>query len=320
MFIQSCRSTSPRHPGRWAVVWSLGALLSLSGGCIFSTQQSSDGASLSVAARDRHRGYREQVHRLFEWAVLLKPRDGTPYGRRLDLAPLIVHEVPDETQGAAHTLRFGALEEIDGGRVGVSTELPTVYVETGAISVRGSSYDTLTYRWFYSIDTPQGSFIAGKGLRIVLGADGFPIVYETASVDPSSGAAAGPRSLFLSASFELAAEAEYGPALVGRRFAAEKSVEDVPGAIVLRALEDGPLPMGPYLYVAAPSRRIITMHCRCSPSQMNEVIESVYYDLVPFERVRGPLALAPLGTDRAALDPLGALLDRPMDSVLRWPD
>ncbi len=318
MFIQSCMPTSPRHPGRWAVVWSLGTLLWLSGGCAVSTQQSSRVSSLSAAARDRDR-YHEQVYRRFERAVLLKPRDGSIYGRRFDLAPLIVHEVPDETQGVTHTPRFGALEETDGGRVGVNTELPAVYVETGVISVRGSSYDTMTYRWFYSIDAPHGSFVVGKGLRIVLGADGFPVVYETASVDPSIGAAAGPRSLFVSASFELAAEAEYGPALVGRRFVAEKSVEDAPGAMVFRTLEDGPQPMGPFLYIAAPSRRIITMHCRCSPSQMDEVIESAYYDLVPFERVRSLAARAPSDPSRADGDPLGALLDRPMDSVLRWP-
>ncbi len=318
MFIRSCMSTSLRHPGHRAIVWSLGALLSLSGGCAVSTQQSSGVSSLSAAARDRDR-YREQVHRRFERAVLLKPRDGTVAGVRLDLAPLIVHEVPDETQGVTHTPRFGALEQIDGGRVGVRTKLPVVYVETGVISVHGSSYDTMTYRWFYSIDEPHGSFVVGKGLRIVLGADGFPVVYETASGAPSIGAAAGLRSLFVSASFELAAEAEFGSALVGRRFAAERSVEDAPHAMVVRILEDGPQPMGPFLYIAAPSRRIITMHCRCSPSQMDEVIDSAYYDLAPFERVRGLLARAPSGPSRADGDPLDALLDRPMDSVLRWP-
>lgn len=310
----------PQHPGRWAVVWSLGALLSLPGGCAASTHHGSGLFSLSAADRDRHRGYREQVHRHFERAVLFKPRDGTLYGRRLDLAPLIVYEVPDEGQGVTHAPRFGALEEIDGGRVVVNTDLPTVYVETGATSVRGSLYDTMTYRWFCSIDAPHGSFVVGKGLRIVLGADGFPIVYETASVDPSIGASADPRSLFVSASFELAAEAEYGRALVGRRFAAERPVEDAPRAMVFRTLEDGPQPMGPFLYIAASSRRIITMHCRCSPSQMDEVIESAYYDLVPFERVRGLAVRAPFGAGRTGLDPLRALLDRPMDRVLRWPE
>lgn len=319
MSLQFCMRTFLRHPGRWTVVWTIVAIAPFLAGCAASTQQSSRVSSLSTAVRDSDRYY-GQVHRHFERAVLLKPRDGTVAGLRLDLAPLIVHEVPDGTQDVTHAPRFGALEESDGGRVGVNTELPTVYVEAGAMSVRGSSYDTMTYRWFYPIDAPQGSVIVERGLRIILGADGFPIVYETASVDPAIGAQADLRSLFVSASFELAAEAEYGPALAGRRFAAERSVEDAPHAMVLRALEDGPLPMGPFLYVAAPSRRIITMHCRCSPSQMDEVIESTYYDLVPFARVRGLLARIPLAGLRAGVDSVDARFDRPLDKVLRWPD
>ena len=317
MPIRLYERTSLRRHRSCGFVFSFIAILPVLAGCSASARYGSGPSPRSVGVRDR---YYEQVLVRFEQATLHKPRDGDITGRRLDLAPLIVHEAPRATQGMAPAARFGAIEVTEDGRVRVDSDVPTVYVETGATSLPGSLYVTLTYRWFASIDTPLGPAILETGLRIILGHDGYPMVYETAIADPSIDAPSGLRRLFVSARFEAAAEAEYGPALAGRSFAAERSLAQAPNAIVLRALEGGPQPLGPYVYVGKRSRRILTMHCRCSPSQMDAVLESAYYDLVSFDRMSDLLARVPVGADKAVGDPLRALFDRPLGSVLRWPD
>lgn len=287
------------------------AILSAVIGCAVSTHSPGRSSVSTTTVRDRNHAFYERAHAGFAKALLHKPRDGSMHGQPFELAPLLVHEA---ARGALDGNRFGALEEAAEGVVRVNANLQTVYVESGKTDIGGISYDTLTYRWFYSMDTPCGPSIVEKAQRVVLGVDGFGLVHETMSAELSSAGDDGVRTLFVSASFESAAATYHGRALDGRRFACERSLEDVPETVVVAVVEDGPIPMGPYVYVSAPTGRITTLLCRCSPSQMDEVVESAYYDLVPFDRVIGLLAQTQLY--RASVD---AMLDRPLDEVLRWP-
>ncbi len=92
---------------------------------------------------------------------------------------------------------------------------------------------------------------------------------------------------FVSSSLELTAKESFKHVLPGRRFAIERPTDQAPAAIVAGTFEDGPIPMGPYVYLSAPDRRITTVICRCSPSQVGEFVQSVYYELIPLETLRG---------------------------------
>ena len=53
--------------------------------------------------------------------------------------------------------------------------------------------------------------------------------------------------------------------------------------IVPAVLEDGPVPMGPFVYLLARSSDVATLLCRCSPARFDSVVVSDDYDLEPLE-------------------------------------
>ena len=275
-------------------------------------------SSSSPEGHGPYRSFYDEAHRQFKSVLLFKPRDDSADGREFDLAPLIVQEVISGTEELSRTPRFGALEEGEEGRVDVNADTPTLYVENGRVQIRGATYETLTFHWFYSMSRLSRRYIEAKALRIVLDRNGFPIAYDMAYIPPDVKAAGGPRTVYVSKSFELAARGEFGDPLPGRRFSAEKSLKDAPQSVLVRVVEDGPIPMGPYVYVEALTKRVNTLLCRCSPSQIDEVLESPYYDLVPFDRVRD-LARRISRSMMPPIDDLEARLSEPLDDALRWP-
>lgn len=305
-------------PAFWAV---LPLFLALSGCSMLKATGDRERVSQSAASTSSHEPYRslyDEAHHNFKSVWLLKPREGSADVREFDLAPLIVQEVMSGSGGAPRTPRFGALEAGDDGEVGVNHEAPSVYVETGTIRVRSVSYETLTFRWYYSRGMPPHTYIDAKALRLVLDSDGFTVAYDMTHIPSVYVAARGPRRLFVSKSFERAAREEFGGPLPGRRFSAEKGLAEAPLAVVIRVVEDGPQPMGPYVYIGALTCRVITLLCRCSPSQMDEVLESGYYDLVPFDRVRDLARRIP-GSPLDAGDDQDAGVAGPVEDALRWP-
>jgi len=94
-----------------------------------------------------------------------------------------------------------------------------------------------------------------------------------------------------------------------------------PDVVAARIIDDGPVPMGPYVYLnAPPSRTVTTVLCRCSPSQVEAFIETRYYDLRPLETMDpnngGLMRWAGTPVYSELLQPVtGKSLDR----ILRWP-
>jgi hypothetical protein len=139
-------------------------------------------------------------------------------------------------------------------------------------------------------------------VRLTLGEDGFPLIWEAIDDAPGGGAL-----LYVSKSFERAASDHHGRPLAGRRFAAERSREESPDVIIADVLPDGPVPMGPYVYLTAPpdfAHAVIL--CRCSSSQVADFAATGIYAAQEIEH---------------APPRLRALLERtiPLDRVLRWP-
>jgi hypothetical protein len=89
--------------------------------------------------------------------------------------------------------------------------------------------------------------------------------------------------MFVSHSLEVAALAEFGKPLPGRRYAIESSVEEAPDVIVARVIDDGPVAMGPIVYLSASTRTVSTLICRCMPAQVRRLVATSTYDLLPFQ-------------------------------------
>jgi hypothetical protein len=266
--------------------------------------------------------------RVFDRAFLCKPREDTWTGPPMlfVLAPLIVHELEQSEHWKTNQIplpqcgacRFAALDRRIEGISLVESEQPVVYVTGSTETIHGLPHDQAVYIWFYLSRLPPdrehaGNSFAGaagfgesdevqwRGVRVTMDAHGFPLVLEPLSSCHEA------KVLFVSAGLEWAAMEEYGPPLPGRRFGIERSTAEAPSTLIARTFEDGPVPMGPYVYLTGSGRAISTLLCRCSPSQVLQFVGSDYYELRP---------MPSLARQEAFVDSAD---NRPLQDRLRWP-
>ena len=208
-----------------------------------------------------------------------------PAGPASDLdvyaAPLIVQEV----QPAG---RIGRVRVDETGRPAVEAGTPTVYYGRSRCALDGREYEQLIFLWFYapSVEPEWSSGLPVQGIRITLDSEGLPLLWETMATDQPA------RIIFASKRLETLAGQQYGPPLPGRLHSLETAVASdgvasdavasEPGAIVARVLEDGPLPMGPIVHLLRDGT-IGTLTCRCMPSQVDNFVETLPYDLAPVQ-------------------------------------
>lgn len=227
---------------------------------------------------------RELTATNFDNALLYKPREPPIAGSEFDLAPLLMVEL--ERPGPR-----GNKREYEAAR-------PVVYWTTSTVSGPTSDYDQVTYLWTCPHLEPLGDVDhrTVRWVRMTLGHDGFPLIWELGKDDDAE------NLLFVSRSFEKEARGEFGEVLPGRKYAAEPRTDGNPGTAVLGVVEDGPIPMGSYFYVTGGRCQVAEVLCRCSSAQVNRVVDSIYYDLEP------------LGAESDLLPPPTELARK-----LRWP-
>lgn len=217
-------------------------------------------------------------------AILFKPLETVPTNRLAwVLAPLFLQE----------TLLADA--------AAVPGLVPTVWFRSSQERIRGRMHEQLTYWW----PPLQGEIVPSgepgwQAVRLTLDADGLPAIWEAL---PSNGS---PGAIFVSRQLETAAQAEWGGPLPGRRFAVERALRDAPGVVVVRVLDDTPVPLGPLIHLRASNGRVSSVLCRCMPTQVRELVGTMYYQLRPAE-ARGD-TLSATGHSRG---------DRPPP---RWPE
>lgn len=223
----------------------------------------------------------------FDLAIFYKPREGSMPELEIDLAPLIIQELAGDGSQSPPADRFGALLTSEAGTLGVDVAQPTVYVSASTAAIDGVEHDQIVFVWFYPSDVAGVDDVkaTAQGIRMTLDAEGFPLVFEVLVPDLQFAGHAGLEVLFVSASLERGAADVFGPALPDRRYAVERPIFDAPHTVVVRVIEDGPIPMGPFVYLSANVHGVTTLLCRCSPSQMERVAETTYYDLQPLENL-----------------------------------
>jgi len=246
---------------------------------------------------------RIRTESVFDRAILVKPRQSADEGIDITQAPLFVVDVPAvdaRFEGSQRPFRHPAFP-----KPGVYAHLSnSVYVDRADIKIAGRSYVQVVYAW-KCVAFPDPPLLRAErrlcGVRATLSPDGHPLVWETL-IHPWHDV------VYVSRSFEDAARARFGEPLPGYTFAAERSRQEAPATVIARVLDDGPLPLGPYVYLNRGAGGITTLLCRCSPSQMNDVVETADYQLRNFEE------LGPGWRSRL----LSATV-KPLDQRLRWP-
>jgi hypothetical protein len=263
----------------------------------------------------------------FDKVVYYKPRDGEMLGPERTYAPLIIEEfMPQRHDLREHIGHVVKIEDSnDPFAHALTTGASTVYAAPSKVRIGGADYTQILYAWWYPIEeaTPQAWFGSGASVTVTVGADGFPVIWEVIAGSDAE------HVLFVSRSIEDAARAEFGLPLPGRRFSIERERQEAPSVVVAGIVEDGPVPMGPYVYLGLETYpTITTILCRCSPSQFNEVAETVEYDLRPLSELGTPNGppLNPRVRSRFeniwGREPwfyLHPELEDSLDRVLRWP-
>lgn len=211
----------------------------------------------------------------FPEAVFVKPRLAGVDEAEADLAPLIVEQVAaSQTPETRHL--FGAVVTRRDGTLEVDWEDRVVYAGTSLQRMGRPEYRQAVFVWAYA-PADSTKAIYWRGVRATIGADGFPLAWEILSSDTEE------RHIFVASSLQRAAVDVFGEPVQDRFFAIERPVGEAPLTVVLRIVEDGPIPMGPYVYLADPSHDVTTLLCRCSPAQIGRFVAEGYYDLVPLD-------------------------------------
>jgi hypothetical protein len=261
-------------------------------------------------ARDPHPALAEQtadrIHaRATLWftnAFLYKPVPREPADLAWTLAPLIIQEA-SQARGSGSAF---AQPNLQPPAVPVETHPSTVYFDSDAIPVRERFHPRFSY-WWSGPNSSDSGLDSSKvqGVRLTLDSTGAPVIWEILT-DPS-----GMDVVFVTQSLEQAAQKHFGAPLPGRRFSIEAAWSNAPTTVVARVIDDGPVPMGPIVYLSGDGRTISTLICRCMPAQASNLMAASFYQLVPQSLPRnGPSA----GAIRPGYDaPLERRLRLPTD-------
>jgi hypothetical protein len=218
---------------------------------------------------------------VFTTGVLYKPNPAPIETLASKLAPLIIEQLNGEgTETDAD--RFGS---VDASQVDASR--PAVYASDSQISIHGQTHAQVTFVWCYAPEhTPPGSALI-QGLRITLNRTGAPVIWEPLLSEENL------RVIFVARSLEAAAATEFGRPLPGRHYSIEPGLEQESPVVVAKVIDDGPVAMGPIVYLQAQTRAITTVLCRCMPAQIRQVAASQQYDLMPMESLINASSLLP---------------------------
>jgi hypothetical protein len=152
-------------------------------------------------------------------------------------------------------------------RDAVTTALgrPAVAAGTNATTIHGQTVPQYYYVWNYP--TPSHPAAATQqGIRITLNSAGAPVIWEV--LGDSSGADV----IYVARSIEVLAQAEFGSPEPDRKFSVEQSLARAPRTVVANVIDDGPVLMGPIVYLETATRDVAALICRCMPAQFEQLL------------------------------------------------
>ena len=274
----------------------------------------------STPSRPMHFHARQlELHRdaLAEFPVAdyVKPAPDQLGGMLDTLAPLLVQQRTAGNDDGPED-EFGIV--YDAGQTGLEVDAsrPVIYAEHTTADVAGNQVGAYTYWWRYA---NAGQWV---GLQVITLPDNTPIAWVPVSSEwrkygtqhacrRKAGSDQRERRVFVASTCESAArEAGLEPP-PGRLFAVDTPLPDGKNTFVARLTAPGPVPMGPYVYLArntprgdgkdttgrqtrddshdhmqdGPTFRISSVICRCMSSQAYEYASENRYELLPLEDV-----------------------------------
>lgn len=244
-------------------------LLSLGsgGGCAMPPKPLAAATRASIQAR---------VTEVFPRAILVKPIDaGFDQPLLVQLAPLLIFAA--DQRPAPTNLEISARASIT--------------------LLHNRWYRQFTYTW--NTSSPRTDTTLTQGVRITLNSSDAPVIWEI--LRDSSGA----EIIYAADSLEFAARTEFGLPQPGHKFALERAFPENPSLVLANVISDGPVAMGPILYLRGETLDVTALICRCMPAQFTDLAATREYLLRPIPPT-APLA-----------DP--GFSPKPLDQRLRLP-
>jgi hypothetical protein len=266
----------------------------------------------------------------FAAACFFKPAEEKINDLAFTLAPLILQEVSRPTGRSSRMDHFGTLS-FSNGLPALEPSRPAIYWQADSVPLNGKAHARFTYVWCYAAttrgsergpDTANPSTATAEagltlqGIRITLNTNGQPVIWE-ALADSSRA-----EMIFVSRTLEAAALNEHGKPLPGRRYAIERNPDADSRVIVARVIDDGPVAMGPIVYLSAGTRNVSTLICRCMPAQAKKLLATSTYDLLPLQPMTMHFLLAQtsaLAKQQTAFWPGDQRADDRLEHSLRLP-
>jgi len=264
--------------------------------------------------------WRERASGTVEQAVFLKPDPDSCSASELGMMPLVVIE-QSAASGKSNASgisskpqpRIVTVSEQDG-EIKSDGESSTVYAISTDVEIEGMPLRQWTMVWWIAPAAADGPTMAA--LRMTLDVHGQPIVWE--AINPSHKTV----GVFVAESFATAVRREFGDRDaepqdgIGPPIVADAARDQ---ATLVRVLDDGPAPMGPMVYCDR-NGAILTVVCRCMPSQVDQVLRNEHYRVVRLDNLAEIDHLLTLSGD-AKYQRLLEEWRRPIWLVeaLRWP-
>jgi hypothetical protein len=195
-----------------------------------------------------------RVTNSFSHVVLLKPAEsGADQPLEVQLAPLVIQQVASTNSSELWRDSFTT-----------ALGMPAVAAWTESTIIGGKTVPQFCYVWNYPA-APDAAAVSRQGIRITLNSVGAPVIWEV--LGDSSGADV----IYVARSIEVLAQAEFGPPEPDRKFSVEQSLAQSPRTVVANVIDDGPVVMGPIVYLDAAARDVTTLICRCMPAQFQQL-------------------------------------------------
>lgn len=233
----------------------------------------------AACACDRGTDWKDRADWTVERGIFFKP-DAKQYLPNVrDLLPLIVIGQAEADAGLVakpnvnkNEARIVAVEARDG-KLSIAERLPAVFVMPSTIDANGAILRQWTFVWW--VASPEHDTLLISAIRMTLGAEGRPIVWEALNQGLGTVGLFAAESFAKAIRLDQADPPDWMPSDILNSDARCH-------ATLVRVLADGPTPMGPMIYCDR-SGSIATAACRCMPSQVEQVVRNDYYRVVQLD-------------------------------------
>ncbi len=234
-------------------------------------------------------------------AAVWSPKSNGDADPFVSFAPTIAIEWPEARDYPADYDRFGEVYlsgSTDDIHVHVNATRPVLYTYHSEAKINGRRHRQLVYVWWFSDrpamtdDDPAAGHIDGDTLRITLGSDGRPAVFE---VLQSCGCG---HLVYVADDVERRAREQFGGPLPDKTLAVERNVAGKRDLYVSGTVPVPDAHVRPVVFIQAGFHEVSGLRCMSASAPTDaETVEEHAYSLVPYSR----LEQLPLGEGVASM-------------------